>query len=182
MRIRFLSGLFFALLFLTACGFQLRGAVDIPYARLYIESPPANTTLGTALRRQINAHRPDILVETGKEAEAVFRQVNNRREREITVLNADGRAREYQLRLLYSFRIENTSGQALSSVHSILLTREVAYDDNQVLSKAQEEDFLWRDMEKDLVQQILRRLATLKPASQPELNEEGEAIMPEEQV
>jgi len=174
------SGLFLAFLFLTACGFQLRGVVDIPYARLYIESPSANTNLGATLRRQIRAHRPEILVETGKEADAVFRQVNDLREREITVLNADGRAREYQLRLLYSFRIETPSGQPLSSLSSILLTREVTYDDNQVLSKAQEEEFLWRDMEKDLVEQILRRLATLKPTPPPELNEEGEVVMKQE--
>ncbi|MCL2021337.1 MAG: LPS assembly lipoprotein LptE [Betaproteobacteria bacterium] len=167
-RIIFRSLPLFALLLLAACGFQLRGAVDIPYTRLYIANPYADTTLGAALRRQINAHQPEILVDTAGEATAVFRELSSYREREITVLDSDGRAREYQLRLLYSFRIETPQGQALTTVASIRLIRELTYDDNQVLSKEQEEEFLWRDMENDLVQQILRRLATLKPVLQPE--------------
>jgi len=36
------------------------------------------------------------------------------------------------------------------------------------LAKTQEEDLLWRDMENDLVQQLLRRLATVKPKPQVE--------------
>lgn len=150
---------------LGACGFQLRGAVDIPYDRLFIASPAAGSALGAELRRHILAHEPGILVEAPQHAQAVFRQLGDDREREITVLDADGRAREYQLRLRYSFRIEDTAGNALTPVATILLTRDVTYDDNQVLSKEQEENFLWRDMEKNLVQQLLRRLSTLKPAS-----------------
>ncbi|MCL2074962.1 MAG: LPS assembly lipoprotein LptE [Betaproteobacteria bacterium] len=165
----------FALFFLAACGFQLRGAMDIPYARLYIASPSEDTTLGAALRRQIRAHQPEILVETNREATAVFRQLGNHREREITALNADGRAREYQLRMLYSFRIETPEGQALSEVANIRLTREVTYDDSHVLSKEQEEEFLWQDMERDLVQQILRRLATFKPTPAGDEGEQEQA-------
>jgi len=167
----------FVLVFLAACGFQLKGAIDIPYSRLYIASPSPDSQLGAALRRQIRAHQPEILVGSAGEATGVFRELSNHREREITVLNADGRAREYQLRLVYSFRVETPSGQALSPANNIRLTREVTYDDNQVLSKEQEEEFLWRDMENDLVQQILRRLATLKPRLDPE----ADSAMPGEE-
>ncbi|MDR0529850.1 MAG: LPS assembly lipoprotein LptE [Zoogloeaceae bacterium] len=152
---------------LSACGFHLRGAFAIPYERLCILSPGANSELGMNLRRQIRAHRPDTLVESPKEADAVFRQVSDQRERIITVLNADGRAREYQIRLTYTFRVEDSNGNALTPAARITLTRDLTYDDNQVLSKADEENFLWQDMERDLVQQILRRLATLRPAAAP---------------
>lgn len=183
-RAFFRSVPFFALVLLAACGFHLRGSIDIPYTRLYIASPEVSTSLGAALRRQIRAHQPDILVETGKDADAIFRQVSTQREREITVLNADGRAREYQLRLFYSFRVETPAGQPLMPVSSILLTREIIYDDNQVLSKAQEEGLLWQDMERDLIQQIMRRLASMKPLPAPKPNEksdaEGENVMPQE--
>ncbi|MDR0737197.1 MAG: LPS assembly lipoprotein LptE [Zoogloeaceae bacterium] len=147
---------------LAACGFQLRGAMRVPYKSLYI-AVSATSTLGMELRRQIRANQPDLLVEEEKNAEAVFRQTSFSREREIATINADGQVREYQLRLNYAFRLEDRTGAPLTQASNVVLLREITYDDNQVLSKAQEEEFLWRDMEKDLVQQILRRMATQHP-------------------
>ncbi len=47
------------------------------------------------------------------------------------------------------------------------LTRDVTYADSATLAKTQEEDLLWRDMENDLIQQLMRRLSSAKPASLP---------------
>ncbi|WP_416142349.1 LPS assembly lipoprotein LptE, partial [Hydrogenophaga sp.] len=44
----------------------------------------------------------------------------------------------------------------------IVLRRDITYNDNLVLSKEAEEALLWRDIQNDLVQQILRRLAAAK--------------------
>lgn len=165
MRVRLFLPLLIALC-VAACGFQLRGAVQLPYERLYI-AISSSSTLGMELRRQLTASQPDLLVEDEKQAEAIFRQLSNSRERIIAAINADGRAREYQLRLSYSFRLEDAKGEPLTPVSNIVIAREITYDDNQVLSKAQEESFLWVSMEKDLVQQILRRLATQHPIQKP---------------
>jgi LPS-assembly lipoprotein len=167
--LRLLSSLLIAL-FVAACGFHLRGAVQLPYKSLYV-AVAASSTLGMELRRQLSASQPDLLVEDQKQAEAIFRQLSNSRERIIAAINADGRAREYQLHLSYSFRLEDAKGEPLTPVSNIVIAREITYDDNQVLSKDQEEAFLWLSMEKDLVQQILRRLATqhpIQPPAQPE--------------
>ncbi|MDR2366116.1 MAG: LPS assembly lipoprotein LptE [Zoogloeaceae bacterium] len=149
-------------LVLAACGFQLRGAMQLPYKSLFI-GVSESSTLGLALRRQILASQPGLLVEKEKEAEAILRQISFQRERVIAAINANGQVREYQLRLIYGFRLEDSTGAPLTEASNIVLSREVTYDDNQVLSKEQEEEFLWQDMEKDLVQQILRRLTTWHP-------------------
>lgn len=175
-----LAFLFSLSLFCSACGFHLRGAVDIPYTRFYIASPSADSALGTELRRQIQGHRPEVLVDSLASAEAVFHQIGNSRERVITVLNADGRVREYQLRLVYSFRIDDREGNALSPVANIIIAREMTYDDNLILAKEQEEEFLWQEMERDLVQQILRRLATLPPRPKTGDGENAPAESPSE--
>jgi LPS-assembly lipoprotein len=39
----------------------------------------------------------------------------------------------------------------------------MAFDETQVLAKESEEALLYRDMQADLVQQIMRRLAALRP-------------------
>lgn len=165
MRVRLFLWLPLAL-FIAACGFQLRGAMQLPYQSLYI-AVASDGTLGMELRRQLRASQPGLLVEDGKPAEAIFRQLSDNRERIIAAINADGRAREYQLRLSYSFRLENAKGEPLTPTSQIIIAREITYDDNQVLSKDQEEAFLWLSMEKDLVQQILRRLATQHPIQPP---------------
>ena len=46
----------------------------------------------------------------------------------------------------------------------ILLTRDMSYNDEQVLAKEAEEVLLYREMQGDMVQQILRRLVAAKPA------------------
>lgn len=156
---------------LGACGFNLRGAVQLPYQSLYI-SLPANSVLGADLRRQINANQPTLLVDSPQKAEAIFQQIDDNRERIIAAVNAEGRAREYQLRLRYSFRLVDSKGGPLTPINEIILAREVTYDDNQVLAKDQEEIFLWQTMEKDLATQIMRRLATMQPHATPVATED----------
>jgi LPS-assembly lipoprotein len=43
------------------------------------------------------------------------------------------------------------------------LSRDVSYADSATLAKTQEEDLLWRNMENDLVQQLMRRLVMARP-------------------
>jgi LPS-assembly lipoprotein len=53
---------------------------------------------------------------------------------------------------------------------TITLRREVTFSDDLVLSKEAEEALLWRDIQSDLVQQLMRRLAAakLQPVKVPE--------------
>jgi len=74
-----------------------------------------------------------------------------------------GRVSELRLRYLYNYRITDDKGRDLVAPSSIELVRDLTYDDSNVLAKQQEETLLWRDMENDLVQQLMRRLAASKP-------------------
>ena len=52
---------------------------------------------------------------------------------------------------------------------TVQLTRDITYSDSDVLSKEAEEGLLYRDMQTDMVQQIMRRLSAAqrpKPAAQ----------------
>ena len=42
------------------------------------------------------------------------------------------------------------------------MSRDMTYSDTQVLAKAEEEKLLYRDMQNDAAQQILRRMAAVK--------------------
>ena len=45
---------------------------------------------------------------------------------------------------------------------SITLTRDITFADTDVLAKESEEQLLFRDMQSDMVQQIMRRLAAAR--------------------
>jgi LPS-assembly lipoprotein len=44
----------------------------------------------------------------------------------------------------------------------VQLTRDVTYNDADILAKESEEELLFRDMQSDMVQQLMRRLAAVE--------------------
>jgi LPS-assembly lipoprotein len=77
-------------------------------------------------------------------------------------LSGAGKVREYQLGHSITFKLVNVSGEEIIRPTKISSTREYNFDDSQVLAKEQEEALLYRDMQSDLVQQLMRRLAAVK--------------------
>ena len=146
---------------LAACGFQLRGQAELPFQTLYV---PGNTALAVELRRNLAAASRTRLVDSPKEAEAVLGFTGDLREKTILSFSSAGRVQEYQLRYRVGFRITDPKGLVYLPTSEILLTRDMTYNDAQVLSKEAEEAQLYRDMQSDMVQQILRRMVTAKSA------------------
>lgn len=147
---------------LAGCGFQLRGAVQLPYQSLYVALPEASE-FGALLKRQLRANDNLELALSPETAQAVFVQVREERTKNILSVNSQGLVREYQLVLRYGFRLTDAKGQPLMPDSLITLTRDITFSDSAVLAKAQEEQLLWRDMLNDLTQQVLRRMAAAKP-------------------
>jgi LPS-assembly lipoprotein len=157
-----------AALLLAGCGFQMRGTVDLPFQTMYL--PPASTPgIALDLRRNIQAGTHTKVVDDLKTAQAVLEFTQELRERLILSLAATGRVREYQLRYRVSFRVHDGKGGEFVPVSTVLLTRDITFNDSDVLSKETEEQLLYRDMQTDMVQLIMRRLAAAtppKPAAQ----------------
>ncbi|UCV29074.1 LPS-assembly lipoprotein LptE [Ferribacterium limneticum] len=157
---------------LAGCGFHLRGvgSGNLPYKTMYI-SLPDTADVNIWLQRYIKASGSTTIVEDAKSADAIFQQVSDQRQKAILSVNAQGRVREYRLQLDYRFRVVNQKGQVLIPPNEINLTRDITFDDSNVLAKDLEEGLLWRDMNNDLVNQIMRRLSVIKPKN-PDLEEE----------
>lgn len=151
---------------LAACGFKLRGARDLPFETIYLGFPP-NSPFGTELARNIRAGTRTRVIEQRDKAEAVLEILGETREREVLALNAQGRAREFQLRLKLAFRLTDNKGREFIAPTQLGAQRDVSFNDAQVLAKESEEALLYRDMQTDLVQQLLRRLAAAKPDATP---------------
>lgn len=149
---------------LSGCGFQLRGAQPLPFESMYLGFAEGSE-LGAALKRSIRAQGGTRLADTPQEAQAVFSVAGELREKSILSLSSSGRVREFQLRYRFSFRVHDLKGKEFLPVNEIVLTRDISFGDAVVLAKEQEEILLWRDMQSDLVQQIMRRLAATRVGS-----------------
>jgi len=143
------------------CGFRLRGTAELPFQSLYV--PNANSGIGLDLKRNIEAGTGAKVVDTAASADAVLVFTQEAREKEILSLTSTGRVREFQLRYRVGFRVHDGKGVDYVPPSVIQLTRDVTYNDEQILAKEQEEQLLFRDMQADMVQQILRRLSVAKP-------------------
>ena len=151
---------------LPACGFQLRGAngsYTMPFRSIYVGFPD-NSALGTELRRNLRAGGVTI-ADKATDAEAQLVVLGENRGKQILSLNSLGRVREYLLTYTLSFAVRDPKGVELLPSTEISLRRNMAFDETQVLAKESEEALLYRDMQADLVQQIMRRLAAMKPAA-----------------
>ncbi len=146
---------------LSACGFHLRGASELPFKTIFLGFPP-NSPFGAELARNLRAGTDTQVVTVREQAQALLEVVGQTREREVLALNAQGRAREFQLRTTLSFRLIDQAGRELIAPTTLSARRDVAFNDAQVLAKESEEALLYRDMQSDLVQQLLRRLASVQ--------------------
>lgn len=157
-----LAGAFLLLaLFLAGCGFHVRETKPLPFKTLYL-GMSEQSELGAALRRHILATGSTVLVDQAEGAQAILSVVADAREKSILSLNAAGRVRELLLRQRFVFRVHDGKGKDFLPQSEIRVSRDISYSDTELLSKESEEALLYRDMQADLVQQIMRRLAAAK--------------------
>jgi len=158
------AALLVVMLGLAGCGFQLRGTASLPFETLYMR-PTATPGVALDLKRNIQTGTHTTLVDDPKRADAILELSSDIREKVILSLAATGRVREYQLRYRVNFRVHDGKGADFIPMTAVQLTRDVTYNDSDVLAKESEEQLLYRDMQSDMVQQLMRRLAAVqKPA------------------
>lgn len=153
---------------LSACGFQLRGGGDFPFKTLFANFS-TRTPLGVELRRNLlGTGRIDLLTEAKHmdRADAILDILGENREQVVVGVNASGQVRELQLRLRVQFRLRTPQGQTLIEAVELVQQRDLSFSETAALSKEIEQGMMYRDMQTDIVQQIMRRLAAVKrPAS-----------------
>jgi len=154
-------GLGAAALALAGCGFQLRKAPDFSFKSIVI---PANTAFANYLRRNLKATGTvEVLPnEDIDRAEAVFDVLGENRDNLIVSTDSSGQVRELLLRLTVRFRVRGRNGRELLGPTAISQTRDISYNETAALAKEAETELLFRDMQSDIAQQVVRRLAAIK--------------------
>lgn len=146
---------------LASCGFHLRGQQKLPFESLVIS--PEGSALGVVLKREIEAGSEARVVRTPSKSSYRLQILNESNDRIILSLDATGQVREYQLRYRVAFRLVDARGEVVIPRSELFLTRLLSYDISEILAKESEAALLYRNMQIDAANQIIRRLAVVKP-------------------
>ena len=152
---------------LSACGFQLRGAADYPFKTLY-SNFSSTSSLGVELRRNLlGTGRIELWSDPSQmmRADAVLDILSEDRQQVVVGVNTSGQVRELQLRLKVRFRLRTPQGLTLIEPVELAQQRDLSFTETAALSKEIEQNMMYRDMQSDIVQQIMRRLAAVKPSA-----------------
>lgn len=147
---------------LAACGFKLRGPIELPFSSLYINVPP-NTRFGAQLRRYIQAASPSVrIVERPGDAEVQLQILDVERDRREIALTAQGRVQEYELTLRLTFQVIDARGELVVPPTTLTAMRSLPYDDNVAQAKEAEAEMLYENMQANLTQRIVNRLGSIE--------------------
>ena len=146
---------------LASCGFHLRGAAKLPFESVYI-SAGENSPVGNDLTRLLRGGSNVRIADRAEDAQAVLHILSELREKQILTLTRAGTVAEFVLRYRVSFRVTGQGNRELVPTSEIVLQRDYSFNSSQVLAKEQEEVLLYRDMQGDAVQQIVRRLEAVR--------------------
>lgn len=150
-------------LLLAGCGFALRQPPRFAFSTIYLAMPV--TSLHGELVRRLEATgqvRVIAAAEQRIDADVVLESAGEQRGRVVVSTTAAGQVRELTLRLRFEFRVVTPGGRELLPKSEIAREIDQSYSESEALSKEQEAHMLYDDMQGDIVQQLMRQLATIR--------------------
>ncbi len=159
---------------LSACGFRLRGASNLPATIKYavVDGVAQYSEVGLAIKQQLEVSGAKVV--SAADVDTVhFIVLKNKFTRRVLSVGASGTANEYELAYSFSMRVQNSKGKLLVAERAINLNRNYIYDASQALAKSDEELTIKSQMISLAVRQSMRRIGiklrqdlSLKPAAE----------------
>lgn len=149
-------------LVLPACGFHLRGQVNLPpeMAHTYVQGLSQYNDLGRDLRRLLEGSGVQV-VESREQATAILDIIDNQASRRVLSVQAGGKVQEYELIQRLVFSVRTADGRLLLEPQELELAREYLYDRFDPLASSSQEGEIRTEMRRDITQMLMLRLQAL---------------------
>ncbi len=154
--------------FLSACGFQLRGAGtyklpdSLATLRVIVQgSQSVNDPLRLAMEDMLRTQAGGTVVQIGDVPVLILSTeiIDN----QVLTVDTSGKVNAYLVRYELGFNVVDAAGEPLLLPQTLRLQRDYRFNPLSVLAKEQEEENLKRELRRDALSQIVRRLARLTP-------------------
>lgn len=149
----------------AGCGFHLRQEATLPPSmqRMHIEIGDPLSALGRDLAKAL-PRSGVVVVEEVEPGVAVLNITANSFHTDVLSVSGRARANEYTIRYHVEFNVTDAAGATIVPTQVIELTRNFTFDASQALGISAETDLLTAELERDMVQTLLRRLEAVSKA------------------
>lgn len=145
-------------LLVSACGFHLRGAVELPeeLRNIYLDTSDSNLT------RELNALLSDggaEVVNVREDADVILKVGPGIFNRRVLSFDPDtGKELEIEIAYALAYSARRADGEVLQQRRVLTLQRSYVFDAGALLGTTRQETTLRKEMQRDAVQQLLRQL------------------------
>lgn len=163
---------------LGGCGFQLRRQHDMAFRSIQLSGFTSTSPLATELARALDASGVTVTESSLQATQAAsaaqvpvthveFVALQDTRDTLVSAKTAYGQVRTMTARSILRFEVRRGDGTVLLPAADVALVRDLSYNERDALAKQDESDALTRAMQTDVVNQVMRRLAAIKPQQLP---------------
>lgn len=143
----------------VACGFTLRGAALLPasMARVHLQAADLSSVLVQKLENELRLAGVELTANP-LEASAVLRILDDTASERVLSVSARGQPQEYELYHTVRFDISTDNGTLLEPI-TLTLTRDYFFDEQDILGKTEDAQYLQEALAEDVARTIVRRAA-----------------------
>ncbi|MGZ5055415.1 MAG: LPS-assembly lipoprotein LptE [Methylobacter sp.] len=148
--------IFVMALFLSACGYHLRGALELPanMKNVYVEGGSSSLL---EQFKQVMKSSSAQLASSRKDAGIVVKIANEQFNRRVLSLSSRGKSNEFELEYRLDYEFADAKDAVLMPRQSVDVRREYYNDQQFMIAKDQEEAVIRNEMYQQAVQTIVNR-------------------------
>lgn len=147
------------ILFLSGCGFHLRGLTAIPewLNNVAIISKDGNKELAVLLKSQLEGYKIKVMTDPSLAHYWLIINKTNLQQQIISI-GASTNPRQYQLILSIEYMLQARNGSVIKPPRFVSVSRQLTVNNDRILGSNNEEAVLISEMRKEAVIQIINRL------------------------
>ncbi|MGI1680156.1 MAG: hypothetical protein K6L75_15560 [Cellvibrionaceae bacterium] len=161
---------------INGCGWRLRGGLTLPDGLnlVHVSASDPSSSFGRNLTQLLQANGVTT-VDSPQESQITITTGALEESRRVVSTGGNTLVTEYELESSVPFSVEDNLGNILIPTETATTTRAYEFDQNDIVGKAQEERLIQSEMQRELIQQIVRRLRFIDSSPQDSNPDEQKA-------
>jgi LPS-assembly lipoprotein len=145
-------------LFLGACGFQLRESAELPPEMQNTQLVINDQYSQLGRRVRILLEQAGVTLVDQDAATAILEIPKDEVLVEVLSIGDNARVREYRVTHTVQFRLTDPQGQELVPLQTIRQSRDISFDEQQILAVSREQEYVKEDLANTLSRLLISRL------------------------
>lgn len=150
----------FLIIFITGCGFKLRGMMDMPtwLNNIAISVKDAHQDLASILKDNFQSYGINVINDPTR-ADYLLILERDMSQQQITSVSASTTPRQYLLNYTVIYSLLKVNGGPIITSNVISVTRQLTVNNDRILGSDAEELMIYAEMRREAVMQIINRIS-----------------------